>query len=141
MPSAIGVVTGPFSATLLRLIESSSSVGSDWLKRLNARTPASWRSHSMLRPAAWKIRTTASVTSGPIPSPGISVMTLDMCSRCSVARERCHAFGEERRHGLEHLLIRGPERSRPIAVDVDLAEHLAAFHDRHDDLGLGVEAA
>ena len=41
MPSAIGVVTGPFSATLLRLIESSSSAGSDWLNRLNAVTPAS----------------------------------------------------------------------------------------------------
>jgi hypothetical protein len=40
-PSAIGVVTGPFSATLLRLIDSSSSNGSDWLKRLNAVTPAS----------------------------------------------------------------------------------------------------
>src|SRR5215207_5366622 len=95
----------------------------------------------MSRPATWKIRTTASVTSGPIPSPGISVMTLAMCCRRSVARERCHAFGEERRHGLQHLLIGGPERGRAIAVDVELAEHLAALHDRHDDLGLRVEAA
>ena len=43
--SAIGVVTGPFRATRFLRIDSSSSAGSDWLERLNAVTPASWRSH------------------------------------------------------------------------------------------------
>ena len=33
-PSPIGVVTGPLSATLLRLIDSSSAGGSDWPKLL-----------------------------------------------------------------------------------------------------------
>ena len=73
-PSAIGVVTGPLSATLFRLIESSRPVGSDWPKRLKAMTPASCRSQSIARPAAVKIRTTAAVTSGPMPSPGIRVI-------------------------------------------------------------------
>ena len=49
-PSPIGVVTGPLSATLFRLIESRSAAGSDWPYRLNAMTPASWRSHSIDEP-------------------------------------------------------------------------------------------
>ena len=73
-PLPIGVVTGPLRATLFRRIESSSVGGSDWSYRLNAVTPASCRSHSMSTPAAFKMRTTAAVTSGPMPSPGISVI-------------------------------------------------------------------
>ena len=36
--------------------------------------PASWRSHLVSKPAAPRMRSTASVTSGPMPSPGISVI-------------------------------------------------------------------
>ena len=49
-PCAIGVVTGPFSATLLRRIESTSSTGSAFPVRSNASTPARWWSHSIETP-------------------------------------------------------------------------------------------
>src|SRR5690242_8376787 len=39
-----------------------------------ASAPAAKRSHSNFTPVASRMRTTASVTSGPIPSPGISVI-------------------------------------------------------------------
>ena len=73
-PSPIGVVTGPFSATLLRRIESISSSG-------QRRAAALEREHAgqvvipLDRDAGgFRMRTTASVTSGPMPSPGMSVM-------------------------------------------------------------------
>ena len=73
-PVPIGVVTGPFSATLLRRIESMSSTGSACPVRSNETTPAWKRSHSIDTPEAARIRRTASVTSGPMPSPGMSVI-------------------------------------------------------------------
>ena len=50
-PVPIGVVTGPFSATLLRRIESMSSTGSACPVRSNESTPAWCRSHSIETPA------------------------------------------------------------------------------------------
>ncbi len=73
-PPPIGVVTGPLSATLLRRIESSSSSGSVAPCASSASTPARCDSHSTSRPAVSRILTTAPVTSGPMPSPGMSVM-------------------------------------------------------------------
>src|SRR5688572_5056454 len=72
-PSPIGVVHGPLSATLFRVIESSSSAGSVWPVFSNAVTPASCRSQSIATPVASSTDVTAAVTSGPMPSPGINV--------------------------------------------------------------------
>src|SRR5204863_8205000 len=54
--------------------DTTSSTETLWPVRSNASTPARWRSHSMATPAAARMRTTASLTSGPMPSPGMSVM-------------------------------------------------------------------
>ncbi len=72
-PPPTGVVTGPFSATRFRSIDATSSLGMYSPCFSNAPAPAANRSHANCTPVASRIRTTASVTSGPIPSPGISV--------------------------------------------------------------------
>src|SRR5450830_837602 len=118
-------------------------------------TPASWRSQSICRPAAVKMRSTASVTSGPIPSPGMSVMVWDILlvrsSQFAVRSSRLavgskwltigQGFGEQGGHLLEQRAIARPERRGLVAVDVDLPEHLGALHDRHDNFRLRVDAA
>src|SRR5712691_5890935 len=73
-PPPTGVVSGPFSATLFREIDSSSSAGSVVPCFSTADAPARCGSHSTSRPAVSTILTTALVISGPMPSPGISVM-------------------------------------------------------------------
>src|SRR5438477_3590293 len=78
-PSAIGVATGPLRATLFRRIESINSGGRVCPDRSKAGAPAKWRSQSICTPDAPRIRTTASVTSGPMPSPGISVIVCAIC--------------------------------------------------------------
>src|SRR5258708_17665324 len=153
-PSPIGVVTGPFSATLFLFTDSRSCGGSDWPKRLNAITPASCGSHAISRPAAVKMRTTASVTSGPIPSPGIRVMVCGITSVHSSqftvhsSQFTVHSssgfrqgLGQQAGDLLEQRAVGGPERRRLIAVDIDLAEDPGSVHDRHDDLRPGLEAA
>src|SRR5258708_81836 len=148
-PSPIGVVTGPFKATLLRATDSRSCGGSDWPKRLNAMTPASWGSQSISTPATVRMRTTAAVTSGPIPSPGIRVMVCGInsvhSSQFTVHSSQFtgfgYGFGQQRGHLLEQRAVGLPEGRRPIAVDIDLAEDLGSIHDRHDDLRLRLDAA
>ena len=69
----IGVVIGPFSATPLRLIDSSVSSGRGVPASSITSTPACRTSHSKSTPVASRTRRAASVSSGPVPSPGISV--------------------------------------------------------------------
>ena len=74
-PSPIGVVTGPLSATLFRRMDSRS-VGGQRVPRALERDDARHRavpSRSRRRPPRG-CGATASVTSGPMPSPGMSVM-------------------------------------------------------------------
>src|SRR5690606_23518604 len=74
-PLPTGVVTGPFRAILLRLMdartESGSGVPSD---STDAAPMESHRSQEKFIPVASSTLNVASVTSGPIPSPGISVI-------------------------------------------------------------------
>ena len=73
----IGVVIGPLMATLLRAIDSSVSGGSGVPAVSMTSTPACWTSQSNDEPlvaaAASSTRRVASVSSGPVPSPGMSV--------------------------------------------------------------------
>ena len=73
-PVPTGVVIGPLSATLLRVIDASSSGGSVVPCSSTASAPALNVSHVGVNPVASTTRTTARVTSGPIPSPGMSVI-------------------------------------------------------------------
>src|SRR6266536_2482519 len=72
----MGVLSGPFSATRVRVIESITSSGNGVPRALRDESPARILSHLGRKPAASTIRTTASVISGPTPSPGINVTTL-----------------------------------------------------------------
>ena len=72
-PLPIGVATGPLSATRFRRTESITSSGSEEPPKSWAWPPTTNRSHSMWTPAASMMRSTAAETSGPMPSPGISV--------------------------------------------------------------------
>ena len=80
-PLPIGVPIGPLSAIRFRVIESRTRCGSgvpDWSTVV---VPASSRSHSIARSVRSSSWATASVTSGPMPSPGIRVM------RCVIAHD------------------------------------------------------
>ena len=69
----IGVVIGPFSATPFAFTDASVSSGSGVPASSITSTPA-WRtSHSSSTPVASRTRRVASVSSGPVPSPGMRV--------------------------------------------------------------------
>src|SRR2546425_1424985 len=172
-PPPTGVVTGPLSATLLRRIESSSCGGSVAPYCSTASTPAGYDSQSASSPAVSRIFTTAPATSGPIPSPGMSVIVCVTSipfraawprrprrfthdghdgheARWDVLRALRGFFcgdlarpllRERRRNRFEEPLVFRAERRGDVAVDVDLAEHLGAAQDRHDDLGCRFHAA
>ena len=71
-PSPIGVVHGPFSATSSREIASRVSRGSTSWPRSSAARPARHSTQSIGAPTASRMRRTAAVTSGPMPSQGMS---------------------------------------------------------------------
>src|SRR3954451_768830 len=71
-PPPTGVVIGPFRATPVSRIASRTSGGSGlppWRSITSA--PASRTSHSSSAPVASRTRRVASVSSGPVPSPGM----------------------------------------------------------------------
>ena len=72
-PVPIGVVIGPFSATPFSLTESSVSSGSGVPASSITSTPACRTSQSSSTPVASRTRRVASVSSGPVPSPGMRV--------------------------------------------------------------------
>src|SRR3989339_244293 len=73
-PLPIGVVIGPFIATLfLRMdLRTSSGSGVPYFSRTSQ--PASAISQSIFTPVASKTRLVDSAISGPVPSPGMSVI-------------------------------------------------------------------
>ena len=75
-PLPTGVVIGPLRAIRLRVTESSSACGSVVPCSFTASAPAEKVSHSGEKPLAARMRTTARVTSGPMPSPGMSVTVI-----------------------------------------------------------------
>src|SRR6266700_7931757 len=72
-PVPTGVVIGPFRATRLRRIDSSTCSGSGVPYSAMTFSPACWTSQSNWTPVASRALTVASVISGPTPSPGIRV--------------------------------------------------------------------
>ncbi len=73
-PNPTGVSSGPLRTTRVRSIESRVSRGTPLVSpRLNTSAPASACSQSIATPALSMIRTADRATSGPTPSPGITV--------------------------------------------------------------------
>ena len=118
-----------------------------------AMTPASWRSQSMSSPAALKMRDDRF---GDFRADAVAGNEGDRCGswkssassqssvESSVGRQRIVVGASScRRDRFEQRAI-ARHRTRAtlaIAVDVDLAEHVVAVHDRHDDLRLRLDAA
>src|SRR5271155_695883 len=72
-PSATRVSSGPLSATRVRSSDWISASGTGVPKRRNAYIPAACRSQSIAAPVASITANAALTTSGPTPSPEISV--------------------------------------------------------------------
>ena len=72
-PLIFGVETGPFIATPLRTTDSATLSGSGVPTASSAGCPTCWTSQSNATPVASSTRRVASTTSGPMPSPGMSV--------------------------------------------------------------------
>src|SRR6266545_656993 len=128
----MGVLSGPFSATRVRVIESINSSGNGVPRALRAASPARILSHLGRKPAASTTRTTASVISSPTPSPGINVTTLPrgltsgffvfklhIDANGAVEINRVHdrrivpVYGEESSEQLSH---RGTEKSLSLCL-------------------------
>ncbi len=74
-PKPTGVSRGPFRTTRVRSIDSRVAFGTpDVSPRLKTSAPASASSQSMATPAAAMIRCADRTTSGPTPSPGMTVI-------------------------------------------------------------------
>src|SRR5690242_13455592 len=91
----------------------SSGIGSSNFS--TAAIPASRRSHSNEAPAASRMRTVASVMSGPMPSPGINVQGTPIWESVSTSggEEIGHAAGEASGDG-------GCEVFRAVALHITL---------------------
>src|SRR6266436_2621023 len=97
-PPPTGVVIGPFRATCVRSMDSVSSLGMYSLYFSKASAPARTVSHSNFRPVASRMRTTAAVTSVPMPSPGMRVILWVM--RIESSGHRAVEFLPTTLHGL-----------------------------------------
>src|SRR5437879_10919906 len=90
-PPPTGVVIGPLSATPVSRIASRTSGGSGFPPCLSITSaPASRTSQSNSTPVASRTRRVASVNSGPVPSPGMSV-TLCATAPDSIRARYCAA--------------------------------------------------
>ena len=73
-PKPTGVSSGPFRARPVRAMESKVSCGQpEAMPRRKTAAPASASSQAILALAAARMRWTACITSGPIPSPAMAV--------------------------------------------------------------------
>ena len=72
-PVPTGVVIGPFRASMVDRIASSTRSGSGVPSASITPAPACWISHSIGTPVASRTVRAASETSGPMPSPGMRV--------------------------------------------------------------------
>src|SRR3954451_13420715 len=96
-PPPTGVVIGPFNATPVSLIASRTSGGSGLPPCFSITSaPASRTSHSSSAPVASRTRLVASVSSGPVPSPG---MRTTLCAIAASVAERSLGSGGEPRRG------------------------------------------
>src|SRR5438128_2374219 len=110
-PLPSSVVRGPLRPTLLRRIDSSASGGNGVPYFAIAGTPISCRSHSIGTPVASTARRVASTISGPVPSPGMSVMRCVVTVVILVPWAARRSFGRPCRFlpGLHRLVARDLE--------------------------------
>src|SRR5215208_7074659 len=126
-PPPTGVVIGPLSATPLPRIDSSASAGSG-LPSLAAidSSPAERRSHSKSTPVASSTRRLASVSSGPVPSPGMRVTRCVIGGR-SYTRRRRRPDGKQRRQGQPHAPRAADSHPAPVGGRFDTVRRVSDF--------------
>src|SRR5215210_5924802 len=116
-PPPIGVVIGPLSATPVRRIASRTSSGSGFPPCLSfTSAPASRTSQSNSTPVASSTRRVASVSSGPVPSPGMSV------TWCRTARHFTRASERVRRGRVRAVNEFRPGLEGVVAFETQIAE-------------------
>ena len=106
-PVPIGVVIGPLSATRFSRTDASVDSGSGVPSASITSTPACRTSHSNGTPVASSTRRVASVSSGPVPSPGISVTR--WATRAIIRRVRAMTLAEAAAQA-DELAAQGAER-------------------------------
>src|SRR2546423_13112125 len=136
-PPPTGVVIGPLSATPVSRIASRTSGGSGLPPCLSITSaPASRTSHSSSTPVASRTRRVASVSSGPVPSPGMrttlcaTAPTLFKVPRMSLQEaaaqaEELAAAGSERE--LSQLRAQWDDELEASARSADFRERAFAF--------------
>src|SRR4051812_18236659 len=115
-PPPTGVVIGPLIATPVRRIDSSVVSGSGLPPCWSITSaPACWTSHSNSTPVASTTRRVASMSSGPVPSPGIRVTAWAMRAAMLASVKQRPQFA---RHPLRLALEPSPgEPDHPVAGD------------------------
>src|SRR5581483_7080201 len=125
-PPPTGVVIGPLRATPFRRIDSSVCSGRGLPPNCSITSaPACCTSHSNSTPVASSTRRVASVSSGPVPSPGMRVTLCAIASRVYV-RLLARPFGyrpsrNRRRSEMTDVVYR-PGLEGIVAVETEIAE-------------------
>ena len=117
----IGVVIGPFSATPFAFTEASVSSGSGVPASSITSTPASRTSQSKSTPVASRTRRVASVSSGPVPSPGMRVTRWAMGAAdrtCTLAESRSGSVPGR----MSEVADFKPGLEGVVAVETEIAE-------------------
>src|SRR5579871_6414025 len=102
----MGVAVGPFNPTRVHSSDAKTSSGSRWPSSSRALAPASTCSHSISTPVASTARAVASATSGPIPSPGMSVIWRAIPVIITAGAQMIPDWATERRQMVERQLRR-----------------------------------
>ena len=130
-PPPTGVVIGPLSATFVSRIASSVSSGSGLPPNWSMTSaPACWTSHSNSTPVASRTRRVASVSSGPVPSPGMSVTGVPRLRTLAAhASDIVAAYGQEVGAAVRRLRRRDrpsrpsmPSRASSCTAGYDIAD-------------------
>jgi hypothetical protein len=115
-PEPTGVVMGPLMATRDSRIDFSVSSGRRSPCSARATEPA-WRSvHSMPETVASRTCRAAADTSGPMPSPGISVTRCRPATSAPYPRIVGPAYAKRVPGSLDRLTPGGPARTRPMRL-------------------------
>src|ERR1035437_5048815 len=145
-PPPMGVVVGPLRPTRVISSEAKTSSGINWPCSVSARRPASTLCHSIAAPVASTARTEASATSGPVPSPGMSVIKWAIYSYYKVGVGLVPDWFSERRHMVDtQLRRRGICDERVLAAMLEIPREefvpvesrLVAYQDAPIPIGEG----
>src|SRR3954451_9050753 len=143
-PPPTGVVIGPLSAMPVLRIASRTSGGSGFPPYWSITSaPASRTSHSNSTPVASRTRRVASVSSGPVPSPGMRTTLCVIARECTDVLARVAAVSErELFHRTADYAADFVESldTRPVRAEADAAALFEALGGPLPEIGLDPQA-